>query len=251
MKILKLWKNIRGLAKVYLKKEKLVAASLLSRVIGLILILSFTPAGTMKVAATGVNIKPQAIDTAIQLDVQNPIPVKLPERKGPEITITESDYNRGQREAEERAQSGASNGSNGAFREVIARESGSAPADPSLAEKRALVKRAAAKYGIDWKILESVWQVETGKDWSASSVSSAGAQGPMQFMPGTWRSYADDGNGDGVSDIGNAEDAVYAAANLLAKSGADSGNIDAALFNYNHAQWYVNKVKGVANSIAE
>ena len=71
----------------------------------------------------------------------------------------------------------------------------------------------------------------------------------MQFMPGTWRAYAVDGNGDGTADVHDVSDAIYGAANLLAAGGAAEGNVDGALFNYNHAQWYVNKVNEVASSI--
>ncbi len=122
------------------------------------------------------------------------------------------------------------------------------PADVPYEQKRALVERAAAAYGIDPNILEAVWQVESGKRWYTHVRSYAGAQGPMQFIPGTWRAYAVDGNGDGVKDVYNAEDAVFAAANYLAANGA-AHDVDHALFRYNHAQWYVNKVKAVANNI--
>ena len=50
-------------------------------------------------------------------------------------------------------------------------------------------------------------------------------------------------------DINNAEDALYGAAKLLAANGASSGDNYSALFSYNHADWYVQKVMGVANSI--
>ena len=73
----------------------------------------------------------------------------------------------------------------------------------------------------------------------------------MQFMSGTWNKYAYDGNGDGITDINNAEDAVYAGASLLAQAGAAWGDVESALLSYNHAQWYVEKVKAVANSIVD
>lgn len=112
-----------------------------------------------------------------------------------------------------------------------------------------LYKDAAARYGVPWQILAAVHYVESGASGSTDRASGAGAQGPMQFMPGTWRAYGVDGNGDGVADATNVNDAVYGAANLLAAGGAADGNVDAALYNYNHAQWYVNKVKNVAASI--
>jgi len=112
-----------------------------------------------------------------------------------------------------------------------------------------LYKSAASQYGIPWEILAAVHYVESGASGSTDRSSYAGAQGPMQFMPGTWRAYGVDGNGDGVADATDVSDAIYGAANLLAAGGAAEGNVDAALFNYNHAQWYVDKVNEVADSI--
>ncbi len=112
-----------------------------------------------------------------------------------------------------------------------------------------LYKDAAARYGIPWNVLAAVHYVETGASGSTDRSSYAGAQGPMQFMPGTWRAYGVDADGDGTADIHNVSDAIYGAANLLAAGGAAEGNVDGALFNYNHAQWYVDKVNEVADSI--
>ncbi|TSC95794.1 MAG: lytic transglycosylase catalytic subunit [Candidatus Berkelbacteria bacterium Licking1014_2] len=143
-------------------------------------------------------------------------------------------------------------------REVIARESVSrfepslnnAELEPSTESKRALVKRAAEKYNLDWKTLLAVWQVESGQSWDTFRRSSAGATGPWQFMPGTWRKYAEDANNDGSVDITSAEDGAYAAAKLLA---ANNGavNIDQALFSYNHSGAYVKKVKQIAASVTD
>ena len=121
--------------------------------------------------------------------------------------------------------------------------------EPSLEEKRAIVQEVAAKYNIDWKLLEAVWQVESGKRWNTSAVSSAGALGPMQFLSGTWRAYGVDGNGDGTADVFNPIDALHGGANYLAANGADQGDIDNALFCYNHSSAYVAKVKSIMNSI--
>lgn len=108
---------------------------------------------------------------------------------------------------------------------------------------RALYKEAAAKYGIDWKLIEAVHQVETGKSGSTCKRNPSGATGPMQFMPSTFRHYSDGG------DICNLRDAVFAGANLLAQSGADRGDIDSALLSYNHSMSYVRLVKSVMESI--
>jgi len=53
--------------------------------------------------------------------------------------------------------------------------------------------------------------------WATSK--SAGAQGPFQFLPGTWDSYKIDGNNDGVIDIQNLADAAFTTANWAVKNG--------------------------------
>ncbi len=116
--------------------------------------------------------------------------------------------------------------------------------DYSLEELRALYREAASKFGIDWKLIEAVHQVETGKSTGGCKKSYAGATGPMQFMPSTFRHYANEGN-----DICALRDSVFAGAKLLANGGADTGDIDSALFNYNHSRSYVELVKSVMNSI--
>ena len=112
-----------------------------------------------------------------------------------------------------------------------------------------IYKAAEAQYGVPWKLIQAVHYIETGCSDSGSKTSSAGAQGPMQFMPGTWRGYAVDADGNGVADINNVTDAIFTGAKYLAAGGAAAGNINGALFNYNHSQSYVNKVLGVYNSI--
>lgn len=81
-------------------------------------------------------------------------------------------------------------------------------------------KQAGEKYGIPWQVLYGLHLTETGlRDGAIYNGQGSGAQGPMQFMPGTWRAYGVDGNGDGSSDINNAVDAIHGAANYLAKHG--------------------------------
>lgn len=119
--------------------------------------------------------------------------------------------------------------------------------DPT--EFRPIYQAAGQQFGIPWQLIEAVHQVETGKSGSTANRSYAGATGPMQFMPGTWNAYAIDGNGDGVADITDVTDAIYTGANYLAKSGADEGRYDEAIYNYNHSQSYVNTVKTIAYEI--
>jgi murein DD-endopeptidase MepM/ murein hydrolase activator NlpD len=68
----------------------------------------------------------------------------------------------------------------------------------------------------------------------------------MQFMPDTWLRWGTDGDGDGLADPWDPEDAVFAAARYLAATGA-STDISRAIFAYNHAQWYVDEVLALAS----
>ncbi|MCX6807042.1 MAG: lytic transglycosylase domain-containing protein [Candidatus Berkelbacteria bacterium] len=187
-------------------------------------------------------------ETKLVLDTKNPL-VIVAKEKQIEIKTVESNFDKEQRLAKEEAAKLAVLGKN-IRRDVVSRERVRyTPSDPDLAQKRKLVQEAAARYGIPWKVLEAVWQVETGKSWDTGKQSYAGAAGPMQFMRGTWARYGVDANGDGVADVTSAHDAVYGAANYLAANGAGSGDLHRALFAYNHSDSYVNKVLSIANSI--
>jgi membrane-bound lytic murein transglycosylase B len=50
------------------------------------------------------------------------------------------------------------------------------------------------------------------------------AVGPMQFLPGTWSRYGADGNGDGVRDPHQLDDAALAAAHYLCADGRDTAS---------------------------
>lgn len=113
---------------------------------------------------------------------------------------------------------------------------------------QAIYNAAGAHFGVNPAILAAVHMVETGQRGDTTVASYAGAQGPMQFIPSTFRAYAVDGDGDGVANIYDVHDAVFTAAKYLAANGAASGNITNALFRYNHSMAYVNKVLTIARS---
>ena len=116
------------------------------------------------------------------------------------------------------------------------------------ASLRALYMKGAAAEcpGLPWNVLAGIGQVETDHGQN-KNVSSAGAMGPMQFMPATWSEYGVDGDGDGVADILDQADAIYSAAHYLcANGGGTSAGLYDAIFAYNHSDYYVNTVLSVA-----
>lgn len=106
-----------------------------------------------------------------------------------------------------------------------------------------LAKRAAATCpGLPSAVLVAIGSVESSLGLQAGA-SSAGALGPMQFLPSTWAAYGVDGDGDGVTDVMNPVDAVHGAARLLCvNGGADPEQLQSALWNYNHSDDYVRQV---------
>ena len=109
-----------------------------------------------------------------------------------------------------------------------------------------LYRKSAKQYGFgeDWYVLAAVGKVESNHGENMGP-STAGAMGPMQFLPSTWETAGVDGNGDGVANIMDPKDAIPAAARYLETGGAPE-DWYRALFSYNHADWYVVKVLGVA-----
>ena len=100
--------------------------------------------------------------------------------------------------------------------------------------------------GLPWEVLAGIGRVETDHGRN-TAVSSAGAEGPMQFMPATWEEYGVDMHGTGSPDILDPADAVFAAARLLCADGASTpGGIPGAVFAYNHSDEYVAEVLGWA-----
>jgi Transglycosylase SLT domain len=133
-----------------------------------------------------------------------------------------------------------------------------APASPAPSGQPAtylqLFQESAARYcpGLSWTVLAAIGQIESA-DGTNMGPSSAGALGPMQFLPSTWAVWGIDAFGQtGAPDIMNPYDAVPSAARMLCADGAASGpsGLAAAVFDYNHATWYVNEVLGLAAEYA-
>ncbi len=79
------------------------------------------------------------------------------------------------------------------------------------------------------------------------------AVGPMQFIPSTWRKWGADGNGDGVADPQQIDDAALAAGRYLCAQGRDLTSAKGwwgAVFSYNNSVEYGQKVFGLADEYA-
>jgi hypothetical protein len=108
-----------------------------------------------------------------------------------------------------------------------------------------IYQSCGTEYGIPWQVLASINKIETAFGTNLN-VSSAGAEGWMQFIPSTWAAYGVDANNDGRKDPYNPVDAICAAARYLRAAGGDK-DIRQAIFAYNHADWYVDEVLLGAN----
>nr|WP_255723590.1 lytic transglycosylase domain-containing protein [Sporosarcina sp. ACRSL] len=135
-----------------------------------------------------------------------------------------------------------------------------------------IYKAAAEEYSIPWTLLAAHHRIETRFSTMNPLLSPAGAEGHMQFMPCTfvgwgypgceglgkgnipdrdktdpaviqkYGGYGVDANGDGIADPFDIEDAIFSAAHYLSKSGAADGEIEKAIFHYNHSDKYVEDV---------
>jgi hypothetical protein len=95
-------------------------------------------------------------------------------------------------------------------------------------------------YGVAWQYLAAINLIETNMG-RIQGLSSAGAQGPMQFMPATWASY-------GHGDVNNPRDAILAAGRYLKAHGAPQ-NMTRAIYAYNPSMLYVRAVQLYAKQI--
>jgi soluble lytic murein transglycosylase-like protein len=113
-----------------------------------------------------------------------------------------------------------------------------APADELLSYYHEA--ESASKVG--WNYLAAINLIET-RFGSIQGVSSAGAEGPMQFLPSTFAAYGQGG------DIDSPRDSIMAAGRFLAANDF-ANNRDQAIRRYNDADEYVQAVNQYAAVLA-
>lgn len=130
------------------------------------------------------------------------------------------------------------------------------------------------RFGVPWAVLAGIYRVEC--DFGRAPLpgcnpvgteNAAGAQGPGQFLPTTWRAgltphelippgpptasvdegFATDGDGDGIADPWDPADAVAATARMLRADGA-ARDLPRAIWAYDHSSGYVERVLGLARA---
>ncbi len=115
---------------------------------------------------------------------------------------------------------------------------------------------AATCPGLPWSVLAAIGTVESDNGQSNlpgvhSGANEAGAEGPMQFEPGTFAMYDQPVPPGGVAPPSPYDpvDAVFAAARMLCADGASTpSSLGQAVFDYNHSGAYVAQVLAVARS---
>ena len=112
--------------------------------------------------------------------------------------------------------------------------------------------------GLPWSVLAGIGKVESDHGRSSlpgvrADSNSAGAEGPMQFLPATFAEYAVNADPGHTLTPYDPADAIYTAARMLCVNGARGGSgsgIEQAVFAYNHAGWYVSEVMAWAGRYA-
>ena len=112
---------------------------------------------------------------------------------------------------------------------------------PPATELLGYYRLAQRRSGVPWTYLAAIHLVET-RMGRIRGTSTAGARGPMQFLPSTWDLYGAGG------DINDPRDAILAAARLLRHHGAP-GDMADALWHYNPSDSYVGAVLEYARTM--
>ncbi len=124
----------------------------------------------------------------------------------------------------------------------------------------ALYQQAATTCpGLPWTVLAAIGTIESDNGQSTlpgvqSGANSAGAEGDMQELASTFAEYDQPVPPGGANPASpyDPTDAVYAAARMLCANGAANGaNLNQAIFDYNHATWYVNEVLALAQTYGQ
>ncbi len=102
-------------------------------------------------------------------------------------------------------------------------------------------KEAEAQTGIPWEYVAGINLVET-RMGRIQGISTAGAVGPMQFLPTTWAECCE-------GDPTNPADAIVGAAVYLTVRGGPE-NMSKALWGYNNSDYYVNAVSAYAEVLS-
>jgi hypothetical protein len=108
-------------------------------------------------------------------------------------------------------------------------------------ELRRYFEKAGKRFDVPWEVLAAINFVET-RFGRITGPSSAGALGPMQFLPSSWDRYG--GNGD----ILDPRDSIFAAGRFLRANGAAS-DLRTALLAYNNSKSYADAVLTYANDM--
>ena len=109
-----------------------------------------------------------------------------------------------------------------------------------ISDLRSYYREAQRLYGVDASYLASINFIESNFG-RVNGPSSAGAVGPMQFLPSTWANWGQGGN------VNDPHDAILAAARYLVHYGAPY-NMRIAIWHYNLDYDYVDAVESFARA---